>query len=106
MDLDGNGVFSVDEVIEVLPIDVHPGLKIINNPRVKIIKSDMEIEEAQALLEPEYDIFMNTVKVRSKLLFTRDILEKALDMERDEVIERVVVKEPESFEQTEDVVVG
>jgi hypothetical protein len=57
-------------------------------------------------MTPEYDIFMNAVKQRDKILYTRDILAKEIEMQKAEVITRIVLKEPESFEQTEDVIVG
>lgn len=106
MDVDGNHAFEVDEVVAVLPVGVDIGKKIRGNPKFKIVNSDMLIEEAQTLLEHEYDIFMNIVKQRTKLVYVRDIFEKEIEMQRDEVVERVVVKDPETFEQTEDVVVG
>lgn len=106
MDVDGNGMFEVDEVVEVLSIDLSPGPKIVGNPKFKIIQSDMPLEEAQVLLQPEFDIFMNPIKLRDKLLYTRDLLQKELTLQRTEIVERTIVKEPETFEQTEDVVVG
>lgn len=106
MDLDGNHVFGVDEVVDVVASGTNLGVKIYNNPRFKIIQSDMPLEEAQVLLTPEYDIFMNAIKPRDKTLFTRDLLHREINMNRSEVISRVINKELETFEQTEDVVVG
>ena len=106
MDQNNNHSFEVDEVIEVLQAGSDVGAKIRNNPKFKIIESDMELEEAQTLMEPEYDIFMNQVKQRSMSVGTRDILAKEIDMQRDEVVERIIVKDSVVDEQTSDVVVG
>ena len=106
MDINNNHSFEVDEVVEVLPTGSDIGAKIRNNPKFKIIESDMELEEAQTLLEPEYDIFMNVVKQRSMSVGTRDILAKEIEMQRDEVVERVIVKDPVVDVQTSDMVVG
>ena len=106
MDQNDNHAFEVDEVITVLQVGVEPGKKIRNNPKFKIIQSDIDFEDAQSLLEPEYDIFMNAVKDRSKTLYTRDLLQKELDLNKHEVINRTVIKEPEMFEQKKDVIVG
>lgn len=106
MDINGNHSFEVDEVIDVIETGVDVGTKIRNNPKFKIIQSDIPYDEAMSLMEPEYDIFMNAVKQRSKSLQTRDLLAKEIEMDRSEVIERTIVKVPETFEQTEDVIVG
>jgi hypothetical protein len=106
MDVNNNHAFEVDEVVDVLKIGVNPGTSVIDNPKFKIIQSDIDYDEAQSLLEPEYDIFKNAVKNRSKTLYTRDLLQKELNMDRQEVVNRVVVKEPETSEQAEDMVVG
>ena len=106
MDVDGNHAFEVDEVIDVIATGIHPGTAVLSNPIFKVIQSDMDIEEAAVLMTPEYDIFMNLVKQRDKILYTRDILAKEIEMQKAEVITRIVLKEPESFEQMEDVIVG
>ena len=82
MDVDGNHAFEIDEVIDIIPVDVHPGTAVLLNPIFKVIQSDMDIEEAQVLLQPEYDIFMNPVKQRDKILYTRDILAKEIESNR------------------------
>lgn len=105
MDVDDNTVFGVDEVVTILSTG-HPLGEVSTNPIFKVIQSDMSFDEAQSLLEPEFDIFMNVIKDRSKQVYARDILQKEIELQRQEIIDRVIIKEPETFEQTEDVVVG
>ena len=106
MDQNNNHMFEVDEVIDVVPTGVNLGSKVYNNPKFKIIQSDMPMEEAKILLESERNIMGDVVHLRLHNLLTRDIEEKETSLNRDEVLSRVETKESETYEQTEDIIIG
>lgn len=106
MDVDNNTVFNVDEVISVYPDGWFIGPGVTDNPIFKIVHSDLDFESAQMLLLPEVDIFGMIVKNRDKILYTRDLFQKELTLPKLDLLDRVVMKDPESFDQTADVVVG
>lgn len=111
-----NPTWSKGDVIDILPSIngeyVNPGIEVIKNTNWRVIDiPDMNIEEAEQMIEPQMDLLKNTI-IRRKMKLSDNFLnshprgkDRASDI-RINIINGLSMKPEPEFPQEENVIVG
>jgi len=104
-------VFDPGDIIGVYPETYVISKEFYSNPRFKVIKSDMKLEEAQEMLSSDTDLFGGIVKKRNKTVDISTITELSTEktepvITKAELLTKISIKSKTVIVQEKTVVVG